>query len=220
MLRRIGYILIPSLFILLAVTAYGNETSEPNLDTSKSPARESFKTTVNANAMEKRGEFKEKMASFAANFKARREEFKEKLQTIKDEKKKTLTERIDTKFSTINKNRTARWVESLNKLSEITGRLDGKIASAEAAGKDVASAQAALEKANDAIATAQSAVSSQAGKEYVIEITDEKGLRLAVGKVMSQLQADLRATHKTVIDAKKAVMKAATEVRKLTSGTP
>lgn len=157
----------------------------------------------------------EKRASRAAELSAKRAEFREKLQTIRDQKKQVLVQRIDTKFSTINQKRTDRWVEVLEKLSSISARLDQKIASEEAAGKDVSTAQSALESANDAIATAQSTVSSQAGKEYTIEITSETGLKLAVGKVMSQLQTDLRATHKTVVDAKQAVMKAAREVKKL-----
>lgn len=145
----------------------------------------------------------------------KREKFKEQLATFKDKKRQALVERIDDKITRVNKKRTDHMVQVLNKLSAIRDRLDTKIASAEAEGKDIDDAQTAIEEANDAIATAQSTVSTQAGKDYVINIPDEGGVKSAVGSVVSQLQQDLRATHKTVVDAKQAVMNAAKEVKKL-----
>lgn len=192
MLKRIIYFLFPSVFLLLTATAYGQ------IDSS------STKQIMT-----------EKRASVEGQLKDKREKFKEQLEAFKDKKRQALLTRIDEKITNINKRRTSHMVKVLDKLSSIRDRLDSKIASASAAGKDVTTAQVAIEKANDTIATAQSTVSSQAGKEYVINMPDEGGVKAAVGSVVNQLQQDLRATHKIVVDAKQAVMSAAKEVAKL-----
>ena len=233
MLRRIGYFLIPSLFVLLAMTAYGQDTSsEPNLDTSGTPSKQNSRT-IRVNAQEKKQAaqerltaLKEKRASFSASLREKKEEaltlrkqkqqeLQEKLQTFKDEQKKARIEKIDEKLAQINTRRTDRWVEALEKLAGIVDRLDAKVATAETEGKDVATAKSTIEDARDAIATAQSTVSSQAGKDYTVSLTDESTAKNLVGKTVSGMQADLRAVHKAIIDARKAVMTAAKEVKKL-----
>ena len=237
MLRRIGYFLIPSLFVLLAMTAYGQDTSsEPNLDTSGTPSKQNSRTirinaqekraAVKENVQERREALKEKRASFSASLREKKEEaltlrkqkqqeLQEKLQTFKDEQKKARIEKIDEKLAQINTRRTDRWVEALEKLAGIVDRLDAKVATAETEGKDVTTAKLTIEDARDAIATAQSTVSSQAGKDYTVSLTDESTAKNLVGKTVSGMQADLRAVHKAIIDARKAVMTAAKEVKKL-----
>ncbi|MBI2051847.1 hypothetical protein HYT33_03750 [Candidatus Roizmanbacteria bacterium] len=145
----------------------------------------------------------------------KREMFRQKLKEIRDKRKQAVVERIDTKMTKVNERRTSRWVEVLNKLSSIMERLQKKTDDAKTQGKDTKAAEDAIFKANDAIATAQSTVSSQAGREYVIELGEESAVRGAVGAVVNQLQQDLRATHKAVVDAKQAVMNVSGEVAKL-----
>ncbi len=208
-MRKISSFLLFSFLLAAVVVVKAEDVStdrEISLDRSQN---------VKVAAQERKEERQEKRASTAGELKARREAFKEKLKTIKDQRKQKLVERIDAKLVDINKRRTAHMVKILDKLASIAARLEAKISTAEAAGKDVTAARAAIEKANDAITTAQSTVSSQAGKEYVITIGQESGLKGTVGETMSQLQADLRTTHKVIIDAKQAVMNAAREVKKL-----
>ncbi|MBI2641337.1 hypothetical protein HYW87_01960, partial [Candidatus Roizmanbacteria bacterium] len=151
----------------------------------------------------------------AEKFKARREAFAEKLQTIRDEKKKMHVERISTKLTTANTNRTNHMAAVLEKLTSILDRLTEKVGSAKTAGKDVSPAESAISSAQAAINSAQTAVSNQAGQTYVIEIRSETTLKPNVGQSVSQLEGDLKNVHKLVVDAKQAVSNAVREVAKL-----
>lgn len=162
-----------------------------------------------------REEVKAKMEAAKAEFQAKREAFKEKLEAIKDERKKQIVERVDTRMTTMNQKRTNRMTEALEHLTTIIGRISQKGATAQQNGKDTTALDSTIATAQTAITAAQSAVSTQAGKEYVITITTESGLKNTVGTTVSQLQADLAATHKAVIEAKQAVVQAAIELAKV-----
>lgn len=152
---------------------------------------------------------KEKRQEARERFKLQKEEFKQRLSQIRDEKKKLVVERIDNKLSTVNTNRTSKMSEHLDKLASILITIKEKAKAASDAGKDTKAANAAIINAEAAIAAAETAVETQAGKEYVITVNDETTLRSTVGITTSQLQADLQATHKLVVDAKQKVQTAA-----------
>lgn len=133
-------------------------------------------------------EIKEKREIMKKDIEAKREEFKAKIAKIKDEKKKVIVEKLDTRFNEVNAKRTTQMTKHLDKMSEILGRISG----------DVSSASAAIQTARDA-------VSAQAAKTYVITISSEANLKTDVGKVRSQLEADLKAVNELVIAARKAV---------------
>lgn len=118
----------------------------------------------------------------------KRAAFKEKLAEIKDEKKQKIIEKLDTRFNEVNAKRTAQMTKHLDKMSEILGKVTG----------DTSSARAAIQTARDAVTV-------QAAKTYVITISTEANLKTDVGKVRSQLEADLRAVNELVIAARKAV---------------
>lgn len=129
--------------------------------------------------------------------KLKRDEFKAGIQTIKDQRKKLLVERIDTKIAELNKKSTDGFSEVLaglqtfiDKISQSTN--DEKVLA------DIKVAQTAID-------TAVVAVASQSAKTYTIQITTEQNLRINVGTTMSQFRQDLMATHKLVVDAKQAV---------------
>ena len=134
------------------------------------------------------GRIKDVRASNAAEIKDRRVEFKEKLAKIKDEKKRLVVEKLDTRFNEVNAKRTAQMTKHLNKMTEILGKVSGDVSSASAA-----------------IKTAQDAVTAQSEKTYVITISSEANLKIDVGKVRSQLEADLKSVNELVIAARKAV---------------
>lgn len=121
---------------------------------------------------------------------AKREEFNAKLQTIKDQKKKALVERIDAKLANANVKHTDRFMHVLSNLQTILDKISEDIDKTEA---------------QPAIDAAKLAVENQAAKTYTITISTERALRSDVGTVTSQLRLDLMATHKTVADAKQAV---------------
>lgn len=173
----------------------------------------------------------EKQASFAAilqekraaaleKFQAARETFKENLAKIKDAKKKALVEKIDSQMANINKNRTDAMSKHLEKMNEILNRIIEKTATLKDNGKDVSAVETAIAAAQKAIGSAETAVANQAGKEYVANITYESTLKNTVGAAIKQLTADLKTTHQTVTDAKKAVADAAKALAKVVSQLP
>lgn len=138
----------------------------------------------------------------------KREEFQTRISTIKDEQKKAIVERLDQKFADVNKRQTDRMVEKLDRLTNITTRLQDRITALKTNGQDTTSAETVLANAQTAIETSKTAVATQAAKEYTPQITTESNLKQTVGATSSQLRTDLATTHKTVINAHKAVMKA------------
>ena len=120
----------------------------------------------------------------------KREEFRAKLQTIKNQKKRALVERIDAKLSNVNIKHTDRFIQVLSNLQTILDKMSEDV--------DKTDAQAAIE-------AAKVAVVNQAAKSYTIALSTETALRSNVGAITSQLRLDLMATHKLVIDAKQAV---------------
>lgn len=110
-----------------------------------------------------------------------RENFKTKLRSIRDEKKKALVEKLDARFAEVNTKRTTQMAKHLDKMTEILG------------------------KTIPEIQKAREANTAQAAKTYIITITTEKNLKMDVGKVRSQLEADLKAVHELVVAARKAV---------------
>lgn len=163
------------------------------------------------NRQDIREEVKQKREEAIEQFKEKREEFKEKLQSLRDERKKKLAENIDKRLSEINKKHTERMSSVLVKLNEILSKIKTKTEEAKTNGKDVASVEAAISEAEVAIVASETAVSAQAGKEYVASISDETKLRNAMGEAVRQLRADLKVVYQTVLDARKAVRNAAVE---------
>src|SRR3989344_5514321 len=145
-------------------------------------------------------------------------EFETKLQEIKDEKKKQIVKRINNRISVVNKNRSERMIQVLEKLSTIIDRLTEKVNTAKNYDLDTSASEIAIANAKTAVIAAQTAVTTQAGKSYVVEIQTEETLKAMVGSDVSQLESDLKIVHQAVVDAKQAVSKAGEEVAKLGSG--
>lgn len=147
--------------------------------------------------------------------KDKKEEFREKLQTIRDEKKRATTERIDEKISTMNKNHTARFSKTLEKLEMILNRITEQAQNLKAKGIDTLKLDSAVASAKTAINAAKVAVEIQTAKTYTIDVASENRLKTTVGSIVSMFRKDLRDVHKTVIDAKQAVQKAEMELVKV-----
>lgn len=156
-----------------------------------------------------------KMATPAGQM-SKKAEFKEKLQQLTDSDKQAIVEKIDTRITSTNASQTAKWMESLTKMESLLAKFTAQEATLKAAGEDTTALAAAITSAQIAVATAKTAVNTQASKEYVINITSEKALRTNVGSTVSQFRVDSRTTRQTVIAARTAVVKAATEWTKLT----
>ena len=150
-----------------------------------------------------------------SGIKTEREEFKEKIAQIKDARKKNLVERISNNITNSNTKLTSKMAQALTRMENILTNLKNKSTVFKAAGEDTAALETAIAEAGQAITTAQSAVNTQAQKEYAETISDENILRSVIGKMVSQFRLDISTTHKTVVDAKQAVSKAISEAAKL-----
>ncbi len=174
---------------------------------------------IRSKVQERREEFKdrqEELASKAAEtrerLKERRLAFKTKLEEFKDDKKASLAARVDANIDRMNKNHTDRYIKALEKLNEILGGLEDKVATASSAGKNTASASAAIMNAKTKIATAQTKVAEQSGKDYAPVITDESTLGSVISAAFKAFLKDMQVTQATVNDAKQAVRAAAEAV--------
>lgn len=192
--------------------------------------KQDAKTDLKTNRLELKSELKmredtlktkilEQRRELEASTSAQRQLFKAQLATIKDATKKELVTKIDAKFSTVNTEKTTKMSEALQKLSSALSKISDKATTLKTAGKDTTTLDAAITTANSSLEAAESAVTIQAGKEYVATIGTESTLKTNVGTTMKQLQLDLQTTNKTVITAKQAVMTALMELKKLNGET-
>ena len=138
-------------------------------------------------------------------FQDARDDFKEKLAEIRDAQKQRIVERIADQLEQINVRWTNHFDNVLSRLSEILAKIGTRADKLEEAGKDVASVRDAIFDAQAVIDNAQDAVNSQAVNSYIIEISDEEGLRDDVKAVRDQLHDDLTATRDVVKGARQAV---------------
>jgi len=140
--------------------------------------------------------------------KTEREQFKERLQELRDEKKREVVERIDQNIGKHNEKWIEHWNKVLSRLTEILAKIKTRTDKAAGEGKDVTAVNSATAAADAAIAAAQSAIDAQAGKTYVIEITDEEHLGENVSEVVRGFKTDVKAVVEKVQAAKKAVQNA------------
>lgn len=157
------------------------------------------RNVVKNDIMERRKEAKEEFAK-------EREAFKTNLKEITDEKKQEIVERVDSHIRKMNEKITEKLAEHLDRISGIIDRIEEKAAESEGDAKAV---DDAVIVAREAVETAQRAVSDQAGKEYIIEITDEGNLRADVKSVVTQFRTDIKATVELVKEARQKTIDAA-----------
>lgn len=132
-----------------------------------------------------------------------REQFREKLQLIKDERKQQIIEHINQQLILINDRATKAMINVLNRLQALLDKIKLRVPAA-----DTTAAQ-------DLINSAQTAVAEQAENEYVIEFTDESGLRVGASAAKTQLHTDLKSVREKIRLARQAVvdvLKAAKEL--------
>lgn len=160
-------------------------------------------------AEELRNTMEQKREEAQEKFQARREEFKKKIETIKDERKRTALEDIDLRINELNTQHTARLENVLSKVTDILGRIEEKVASQEAEGIDTAEVDTAIATAHTIIDGATTAITTQAGKQYIIDITDETSIREEVLQTFTTFKADITAVHAKVKAAREAVVQVA-----------
>ena len=133
----------------------------------------------------------------------KKEEFKTRIQTIKDQRKKILIEKIDTKLAKINQNQVTKFTEALVRFQGFLDKIKQSTTDTNVLA-DAAIAQTAID-------TAKTALDIQTSKVYTIEIVDDATLKINAGTTVSQLRKDLTAVHKLIVEAKQAVQKLNTD---------
>ncbi len=153
----------------------------------------------------------------------KRESLETKLKTFKDLRRKEVVLKLDEKIASISSKRAERMSEALDKLEDILTRIQTN--SDGITGCDKTDLNSAIAFAENSLALASVVVDSQAVKSYEFNISAEDSAKTNVGTTIKLVTQDLRNTHQEVIKAKQAVLKAATELRRLKScvkktGTP
>ena len=138
-------------------------------------------------------------------FQDHKTEFQHELSLIKDTKKQSVVDKINTDCQTVNQKRTDAMTAMLEKLSTILTNVSNRSASTAASGKDTTTVETAISTAQNAVADAQSAVAAQAGANCTITIASDTTVKSDVGKGISALQQALQTVYQKVLSARKAV---------------
>ncbi len=146
-------------------------------------------------------EKKQRIASKTAELKVRLSEFR-------DKKKTALVEKINNSLNTVNDKQTASMQKHLEKMDELLTKLEERVNNKAAEGKDISSASSALALSATQIATAKSAVSVQADKDYAIDVSTESAVRADAKTARDALHADLKQVRQLVILAKQGLANA------------
>jgi|GEM_PF-3170623 len=218
--KKYIYTLTLIVFLLFPVMTHA-ETAETTPDvsvdatTSGTPSRKPSRDIVEKKMVateEKKTEFKTDLEArreeAKAKFETKREEFEAKMAEMKDEKKAAIIERVDTRLREKNADLTDRLLKHLVTVSEILDRIETR--ASEVGNTDV---EGAVADARTAIEEAQAAVEVQAGKVYIVTITDEETAKTAVSTVVEEFRSDIKATAETVKAARKSTVEAARVLR-------
>jgi hypothetical protein len=151
------------------------------------------------NQMElKRVELKEKSI-------ANREQLKEKLKTIKNEKKQNLVLNISDNIEKINIKATDRLGGLLEKIENALLNIKERADKAKADGSNVDEVYTLITKAEVSIAEARASISTQIGKTYKIEITNESTLKSTIQTIRDGFHQDIKIVQEKVKLAHEAV---------------
>lgn len=144
---------------------------------------------------------KEQMASKAA-------ELRLKLQKFRDRNKAKKVENINDNLNRVNTNVTAEMQRNLAKMSEIVAKLKAWIAEQEAAGKDVSALKSALTDIETQWANANTAVTTQAGNDYIVAVNSETTVRDDAKNARNNLRDDLKTVHDKIVSIRQSLVSA------------
>ncbi len=154
----------------------------------------------------------------------KREEVQQKIAKIKDEKKKQQAEQMEKQFDHINQIWTDHFSKLLNHYDAVLQKIKTRTDKAAANGQDISTVNTAIQNAEAKIIAARTAVATQAGKTYTIDVTaitsgvassttttgqDQimKNLRAQFKAMKEQLRKDLFTLRDGAIKDTKAAVK-------------
>jgi hypothetical protein len=201
------------IFILVLLVASSSQAHAQSATTS--PATVSPTTTIKNQMQNLKDQRKAAVGELKADIKNARDDFKAKISAIKDERKKMVVGKIDDHVASANARLTSKMSNTLTRLTDILNKFKERASALKTGGANTAALDSAIAAAEAAIASAQTKVTTQADKTYTANITTDAALRFVIGNMISQFRLDISATHKSVVDAKQAVVKVLSELAKL-----
>jgi len=136
-------------------------------------------------------------------------EFRTKLLALKDARKKTTVENINTRMCKINVNQMGVLKDHLDRIAVVIDRVEERSAVLKSEGKDTAVIEAAIVKARKAVADGGEAVDAQGQKECVIAISgSDTTVGAEVRNSISKLEAEIKAVRVKVQAARQAATQA------------
>lgn len=176
---------------------------------------EVFRQTLRSEQEKFRLTFEVHKASAEARLQERKEEFEAKLAEFKDETKKQKVEYIQTHFDDLNIKLTDRATETIMKISELLDRVIEKTQDEKINGKDTTKVDSAIVATQMAITEAQSLISSQLSKTYVMSVSAETNVRADALSIKHALASDMKTLHESVVAVRKALNIAIRELAKV-----
>mgnify|MGYP001577231330 CR=1 FL=1 len=113
---------------------------------------------------------------------------------IRDEKKQQILEHVNQQLNLINDRATKAMLKHLERLQSLLIKIKTRVPAV-----DITVAQKKIDEAKTAVET-------QAAKEYVIEFSNESGLRVGASAAKTKLRADIKAVREKVRLARQAVV--------------
>ena len=215
MIKKIG--LTIGMSVLLTLSAGAQEAPvnairdiRQNVTENVKTLREGVKVDIQAKRDTLKKDIEMRREEAKKQVEAKKLEFKEKAKQIRDEKKKQLAERLDENMRKLNERMTNHFVQVVDKIEAVLGRVKSRMDKAVARGLNVDTVKAAVIDAEKAITAAREAIKVQAAKVYAVALTDaDENLKTDFAKVRQQLHADLKVVRDSVKAAHDAVRKVA-----------
>ncbi|HUQ85403.1 MAG TPA: hypothetical protein VM077_03710 [Candidatus Limnocylindrales bacterium] len=219
-------IIIASAIAFATFTPFAFAESHPINDSTNPPTRKEkfvqrmedkkFVTTEHKeNGEELKSLQQDKLKALHEEFNAKHDEFKKKILDLKDQHKKIIVDRVDSRLVTINQNWVQRMNASILRLERLLDKFSGRAERLKAEGKNTTEVETAIVAAERAIQTAKDAVAVQGAKEYVADLSNEENLKSTVGDAISELRKDLKIAHDIVKVAKQKVIDVARALAKI-----
>lgn len=136
------------------------------------------------------------------------EALKAKLLKFRNQDKANIAEKINTNLNNINQNQTDQMSKHLTTMSTILEKLENRVKQNSSDIKSPEAVKVEIAAAKQTISSASAMVSTQAEKDYTIQISTESRIRVDAKKQRDALHQDLQTVRKSVIDAKQSVANA------------
>ena len=180
-------------FLIFFSLVFAQETESP-----APTQRPSYKVAPEIRQIEKKA--RERLDELKQNVRpASQEKKEEKLQKVRNEQKRKIVERVSRQIDELNARTMNHFSQVLDRLEKVLANIKTRVDKAEANNWDVSAVRAMIKSAEEAIASARTAIEAQKAKTYTPEITgDEAKLKVEVGEARKALHRDLAAVKEKV----------------------